>query len=468
MEYSIRGQYIRLSAKGLCKYDNHYVGQVEITNLTVGEIEKKREWMDYIYRVMYTMYDSINAISVENRRFEAMVQGPLYGILKSLHLPEMLYFDEQMIADVMIHKDDRKAFLSFARFDTIVERIAKMNRGYLSDIFRTKNENGSYEWKMHTIQYNPDAKILIYTTKRAPISKERIIHGVIPEFEATHPNEANRIIWKGIMESKTINLFWKDTKRRFIGANQKFLDTYGFADIVELIGKTDEDMNWHMDNGPFHNDEIRVLRDGETIVNSLGKCIIKGKLCTIIASKEPVYQDGEIVGLIGTFINLDEVVDDVGILQEEMRKDPLTDLLSANGLLEILPAYVKEWEQKEEKFAMLTVSYVEYQRAVNTYGDRAAGEIIHEIGRLMQTEAQKYVVAARFSGGSFVLLTKYQDQESVNWIVNHICEQSAKVRELCGYKVTLHPQIKVYFCEDADKDMRTFLSAALLESGFEF
>jgi PAS domain S-box-containing protein len=119
-------------------------------------------------------------------------------------------------------------------------------------------------------------------------------------------NSNGRQIKTELLLSKILNttstcIFWKDIDRRFIGVNQAFLDYYGFASEDELIGRTDEDMGWHSDPDPFQNDEWRVLKKGESTFRVHGKCFARGKERDILASKSPIYEDGRIIGLVGTF-----------------------------------------------------------------------------------------------------------------------------------------------------------------------
>lgn len=100
-------------------------------------------------------------------------------------------------------------------------------------------------------------------------------------------------------------IFWKDTNRRFVGVNQAFLDYYGFSSADEVIGKTDEEMGWHKDPEPYMEDELRVLH-GETTYRVPGTCIVKGEERIILASKSPAYEDGKIIGLVGSFIDVTE------------------------------------------------------------------------------------------------------------------------------------------------------------------
>jgi PAS domain S-box-containing protein len=98
-------------------------------------------------------------------------------------------------------------------------------------------------------------------------------------------------------------IFWKDTQCRFVGVNKAFLKFYGFDSEEAVIGKTDEDMGWHPDPLPFMEDELRVLR-GESTHNVHGLCIVKGEVRTIMATKTPIYSGDEIIGLVGSFVDI--------------------------------------------------------------------------------------------------------------------------------------------------------------------
>ena len=53
---------------------------------------------------------------------------------------------------------------------------------------------------------------------------------------------SDSILLDNIMKLIPVGIFWKDKDRRFLGANQMFLDYYGLSSVDEIIGKNDEDM----------------------------------------------------------------------------------------------------------------------------------------------------------------------------------------------------------------------------------
>lgn len=114
------------------------------------------------------------------------------------------------------------------------------------------------------------------------------------------PQVTEHVLLEGVLETSHLCFFWKDTNRRFLGANQRFLDYYGFSGVEVILGKTDEDMGWNSEEEPFQQDEMRVLQ-GTTISEAHGVCMCRGEYRDIVATKRPLYSRGAIVGLVGFF-----------------------------------------------------------------------------------------------------------------------------------------------------------------------
>ena len=123
------------------------------------------------------------------------------------------------------------------------------------------------------------------------------------------PQISEHILLVGMLDGVHRKLFWKDTERRFQGANHEFLEYYGFSSLADILGKTDEDLHWHLDDEPSRKDELRVLA-GESVIDAPRVCRRHGEPRRIITNKHPLYSNnGPIVGLVGFF-------EDVGPYEE--------------------------------------------------------------------------------------------------------------------------------------------------------
>lgn len=118
-------------------------------------------------------------------------------------------------------------------------------------------------------------------------------------------SEQNESLLDTVLNTTQVPIFWKDKNRRFLGANEAFRNYYGFTRDEDFIGKNDEEMNWHPDPVLFKDDEENVLQ-GDATYMVHGKCMQGNELRDILATKNPLYQNGEVVGLVGSFMDITE------------------------------------------------------------------------------------------------------------------------------------------------------------------
>ncbi|WP_051226405.1 PAS domain-containing hybrid sensor histidine kinase/response regulator [Butyrivibrio sp. MC2013] len=118
-------------------------------------------------------------------------------------------------------------------------------------------------------------------------------------------NDKNEVLLNTILNTTQVPIFWKDSNRKFLGANEAFRKYYGFTKDSDFIGKNDEEMNWHPEPALFKNDEEEVLKGASTYMVR-GKCMQGTELRDIMATKNPVYENGKIVGLVGSFMDVTE------------------------------------------------------------------------------------------------------------------------------------------------------------------
>ncbi len=223
------------------------------------------------------------------------------------------YFQEAPLQD-MFHPDDLVRVLrfmqqSFQDPDTLQQYSYRMLIPWQKQ----------YLWLMSAVYgYRlPDGSILQYITS-LDITKEQE-----QREEQEEAFEQTSILLEKILDTTKTALFWKDSHRRFLGANKAFLDYYEFPSEHVILGKTDEDMGWHENDEPFRSDELRVLQTGESTYRVHGKCMSHGEMRDIVASKSPLIQNGKIVGLVGSFEDVTDEIrrqEQTTILNEQLRQ----------------------------------------------------------------------------------------------------------------------------------------------------
>ncbi len=230
-------------------------------------------------------------------------------------------------------------------------------------------------------------------------------------------------LFDSIINTSQDCVFWKDKDRRFIGVNQAFLDFYGFESEDVLIGKTDEDMGWHSDPEPYKQDEIRVL-SGESTYKVQGKCVIRGEERDIIASKRPLYEKGEIVGLVGSFVDVTDVIrrnEAAENLQvytiEKLRKfnffdriideisleeilDPLTGVLNRTYAMKLVHWLIAE----KQPFTFTMVDLDNFKSINDTFGHSAGDEVLIEVSKDLAKSVDGFGAVGRFGGDELLII----------------------------------------------------------------
>ena len=231
-------------------------------------------------------------------------------------------------------------------------------------------------------------------------------------------------LFDSIINTSQDCVFWKDKDRRFLGVNRSFLDFYGFKSADVLIGKTDEDMGWHNDPEPFKQDELRVL-SGESTYKVPGKCMIRGEERDIIASKRPLYEGDEIVGLVGSFVDVtdvirrqnkmdgsqvmytveklrkysffDKIIDDIGL---DAVLDPLTGILSRAYAIKFVQSLIAE----KTPFTFTILDLDNFKFINDSFGHSAGDKVLASVSKGLAEFAGEYGLAGRFGGDELLLV----------------------------------------------------------------
>lgn len=110
-----------------------------------------------------------------------------------------------------------------------------------------------------------------------------------------------------ILDSINTAIFWKDTECRFQGGNRAFLNFFDISSESDILGKTDEDLGWHMGTDLFKKEESRILTEKISIYRIHEKCSFHRKKRNIVISESPVLgSSGKVTGIVGCFEDVTE------------------------------------------------------------------------------------------------------------------------------------------------------------------
>ena len=218
-----------------------------------------------------------------------------------------------------------------------------------------------------------------------------------------------------------------------------------------FFGKTnDEEMGWHSDPEPYKQDELRVL-SGKSTYKVLGKCVIKGEERDIIASKRPLYDDDEIVGLVGSFVDITDVIrrrnksDGSQVLYsiDDLRKysyfdrlideisleeilDPLTGILSRSYSLKFVESLIEE----NTPFSFTIIDLDNFKTINDSFGHSAGDKVLASVTRGLVECTKGFALAGRFGGDELLLIDlKNISKEEKTEFFDKLYENSGALRK---------------------------------------
>ena len=236
-------------------------------------------------------------------------------------------------------------------------------------------------------------------------------------------------------------IFWKDTDRRFLGANQMFLDYYNLKSVDEIIGKTDEDMGWHIDPVPFRNVELRVIGKGESVLNVPGQCIVQGRIRNIKASKCPLFSDGKIVGLMGYFLDVTDAVQEQTRLSALSQTDDLTGVLNRRAYNEIVLQYEEQYKQNHTDFVLYMIDLDDFKTVNDNYGHEYGNLVLQSICKSLTVAASDNCVLFRYGGDEFVVLHQLQSEDEIELLQKRFIRAVDGPRNIDGAKFSVKASI---------------------------
>ena len=242
---------------------------------------------------------------------------------------------------------------------------------------------------------------------------------------------------ENILKLIPAGIFWKDKDRRFVGANQMFLDYYGLSSVDEIIGKNDEDMGWHIDPDPFRKIELKVLSTGEPELDVPGECIVKGKLRKIKASKCPLYQGDEIIGLVGYFMDITDDAAEKDRLSALSQTDDLTGLLNRRAFGNIVIEYEKQYQDKKTDFVVFMIDLDSFKDVNDRYGHEYGNLVLKAVAKSLTMAAADSSIVFRYGGDEFIIIHQLQADSDIETIGQRISRLVDVPRNIDGNNISI-------------------------------
>ncbi len=451
-------EYYEVKAKRIAQTKDTCSMLLQLHNLSKRFDLDRIKRLDEGLRQIYELFDRVICLDLTNDTVEPVYIGPREKMFTERASISELF---RNYCEKLVFSDDREAYLRFMDTSDMMTRIARSQHGYLVGYFRTASSRIGFVWKQYILlRLNSDSVLELVRDAEMDIHEFREFHPA----SATRTNENTgftpELLWTNLIHSGVLRLFWKDNNRRFQGATKGFLDYYDFPSVDSILGKTDEDMGWHVHPTAYMNDELQVLEEGKPIWNIPGNCISQGRNQDIIASKWPIFdEDGKIKGLMGFFMDREflEVHDNRG--QETKLRDILTGLYNSRGISEVEHAFRDEYYLRNVDFVKFNIAIDNFPDVNKYYGFDFGDKVLKAVGQALKKAFGQTSAVARVSGYQFVVLHQIHDKNAPEEMRKVINEIPAGINDINGIPFNFYVSCGYsLFSESEDLDEQSRLA----------
>ena len=451
MTYVDQGLYMRLKLQTIASVGQTCVHRAEFYNITADKTarDKESETLDKALRSILLAYEGVYYIQPALDRGDTIVSmastGWSAGTFRDLGATARSF------AEDYIHPADRDRFLSFVQTDNIYELAAASERSLAVAVFRVLRSDGSYTWMKLTclVLHERAGKPFLMLANRNAFAEQAGFQeflqlmiessGFDKHLFDHAQSDRTAPIWAAFLQHTDLKIFWKDKDRRFLGASQAFLDYYGLASIDGVLGKTDEEVGWHIDDHPFQSDEIDVIEKGRVIHGALGQCIIGGMPHNIRASKFPIYENGKIIGLVGYFEDMDDALQREILKRDLSLVDPVTGLMGYRGMIMAGLSYSDNYRLNGEDYTALLIDIPAFDQLHRVLDDSSQARLLKRIATVLTDALPPSGTIAQIGACKFLTLQKGVTDESLHGRIDQITNDLQSIHEVDGFPCTLYP-----------------------------
>lgn len=403
-----------------------------LTGVRTSAFKERKAAVQSIMNGIFSLFDSFFVLNLTTQTVHRIKVGMnVTDEIERLPLP--LFLREW--ARRHVFSEDWKRFLQFYDLSTLVTRINESGCGYLSTFFRVtsseqENRNG---WQLHLVWLSgepSDIKVycgtvnlryfmgaemprpmepLLVRNKLVPFSKIDKDAAMLPE-----------VLWEAMLHLPEMNVYWKDVKGRFMGANDAFMHYFNLSSLDDILGKSEEELGWNVEFDPTYREEEMLLGQIPVISEEKVHCMAKGMIRTVMMNKIPLIEAGRIVGSLSWFRDVTRFTQIQAELKKKSTIDALTGALNYQGFKETQSHFVDSYQKWDLDFILIYMDLDDFKHCNDTYGHGFGDLVLQEVVKRLQKIFNHYGVVARVGGDEFIALLPIVESEEIRRIKQEI------------------------------------------------
>ena len=222
-------------------------------------------------------------------------------------------------------------------------------------------------------------------------------------------------------------IFFKDTNLRYVFCTKHWEQ----QNTPDIIGKIDLEIRKDRENAILATESDKnILKTGKGCSYIIKTDIEGGSLSYFELVKEPIFDNGKVIGIVGLINNITEKVLFDQKLKELNATDSLTKLYNRRAGVEIVEKLLAEHCADR---AFMLVDLNKFKHINDTYGHQVGDSVLREFGVAIKRSLYEDDVAMRLGGDEFIIfLSNVTSEIQVRGFLNKLCDniKNMKISDL--------------------------------------
>ncbi len=234
------------------------------------------------------------------------------------------------------------------------------------------------------------------------------------------------------------NIFLKDTKGRLIYSNQAHIESMGFKELEDVVGKTDFDFFPKEMAERYLEDEQKIYKSRKPLVSGEEPYVEKdGRTVWHLTTKVPLFdkKSEKIIGIAGVSMDITqrkELEDRINKMNERLEEmtlsDPLTGARNRRYLERIFPGLFNTFNRSGAPLSIAMCDIDDFSEVNNKFGHHVGDKVLIEIvTSVMNILKRKGDLLIRYGGEEFLIVFFNVDYKAAENLSENIMQEIRRI-----------------------------------------
>src|SRR5690606_33228939 len=287
-------------------------------------------------------------------------------------------------------------------------------------------------------------------------------------FIAIQTDITDRIHFEKSLQKK-IHEEFKKTVRNVYNIVFKYREVDGEIKFTLLEGRMAKKMKLSLDNISMEYLKTVYSKEQYERIEYHLRYALKGKLTnfeieafkrTILVYLAPIFEDGEVVEVVGTIIDITNRKRAEDIARKMAYFDFLTQLPNRRYLQEKAEEFIFEHEINQKSFAVMFIDIDRFKNINDSMGHSAGDQLLVQLSKRLQSAIRKEDFIARHGGDEFVVLINNVDEKETHHYACKIVKELKKPFNYRNLEIFVRPSIGISMFPRDGIDFDSLLGSA--------